>query len=123
MVKNFDGKGVIYVRTPIIERFHLIPLLSVLVLFFLFSVIIMAENTMPDPAPKQITQYLERKGYDMSDVYFEIIRARAGYLPDIYRSSEAILYENRETELWEVRCMAINTKVYYIIRPFYGESP
>lgn len=123
MVKNFDGKGVIYVRTPIIQRLHLTPLLTVFFLFFLFSVIIMAENTMPDPAPKKISQFLERKGYDMSDVYFETIIVRAGYLPDIYRSSKAILYENQETELWEVRCMAINTKVHYIIRPFYGESP
>lgn len=83
----------------------------------------MAEMARPDPAPDRICQFLEWKGYDADNVVFELVRARAGYMPDIYRSSEPITYENRDTQLWAVRCMAINTKVYYSIQPYYGESP
>lgn len=78
---------------------------------------------MPDPAPDKICQFLDQEGYDVNNICFEKVISRIGYLPDVYRSSKPVRYENRITDLWEVRCMANGIKVYYVIKPYYGEVP
>lgn len=122
MIKNYDGKNTIY-TSPFMEYrsrvFKMLPV--VIICIFLLSAIIIIECNMPDPVPFIINQFLAREGYQLRNTYFERIRKKIGYAPDIYRSSKPIYYKNMHTEFWEVRCIAKLTKTYYIISPYYGE--